>query len=162
MTCFSLIAAIDLEGGLGKNNQLLCHLPADLLHFKTLTWGKPMIMGRKTYESIGRPLPGRRNLVLTHQSIDIPGIEIIHSLKDGVLRTAGSEEVMIIGGAAVFHEALVLANRIYLTRIHYRFDADVFFPELDTHWHCVSEQQRLPDEKNKYLLTFSVLERVNA
>lgn len=162
MAGISLIFAVDLENGLGKNNQLLCHLPADLLHFKTLTWGKPIVMGRKTQQSIGRALPGRRNLVLTHQRIAIPGIEVVHSLKEALLQTAGSEEVMIIGGAAVFKEALPVANRIYLTRIHHRFDADVFFPELDAHWHCVSQAQRAPDEKNTYALTFSVLERVNA
>ena len=102
MPQFSLVAAIDENYGLGNNNQLLCHLPADLKHFKQITMGKPMIMGKKTYQSIGKPLPGRRNIVLTTQPTHIEGVELACSMQDALELVNESPEVMVIGGAVIF------------------------------------------------------------
>ena len=155
------MVVVDQNYGLGKNNQLLCHLPADLKHFKTLTWGKPIVMGNQTFLSIGKPLPGRRNLVLSRKELTIPGVEVIPSLAAALEATAQEPEVMIIGGGQVFQEALPYATRIYLTLIEHQFDADVFFPRLDDAiWSCVSKVQRLPDENNPYALWFCEFQRI--
>lgn len=105
MTTISLIAAIDESGGLGINNQLLCHLPADLQHFKSITMGKPIIMGRKTFDSIGKPLPGRLNIVLSRSLSFIDGVHVLDSLEKAIEYTAGHDEIMIIGGAVLFNDA---------------------------------------------------------
>ena len=160
MTIISIIAAIDENAGLGKNNQLLCHLPADLKHFKQTTLGKPVIMGRKTFASIGKPLPHRQNIVLTHQSLTIEGVEMAHSLQDALLCAKQSEEVMIIGGESVFAEALPIAQHIYLTIIHHKFDADVFFPQIDLNrWECLTSKGFQRDEHNQYDMTFHHYQR---
>jgi dihydrofolate reductase len=151
----SLIAAVDEQFGLGNNNSLLCHLPADLQHFKTVTFGKPIIMGRKTFDSIGKPLPGRRNIVLSHKPLVIEGATVLNSLGAALELTRDDQEVMIIGGARVFEETMSIAHRIYLTVIHHQFVADVFFPAVDKGlWDCVSIEERPQDEKNKYDMTF--------
>jgi dihydrofolate reductase len=156
----SLIAAVDEQFGIGKNNSLLCHLPADLIHFKQLTMGKPIIMGRKTFESIGRPLPGRQNIVLSTQSMNIHGAMVMASIEDALLSVKDAPEIMIIGGARVFQAAMPVAQRIYLTVIHQRFAADVFFPHLEkTMWHLHETHQHLHDEKNPYDMTFCHYER---
>ncbi|STX27733.1 dihydrofolate reductase FolA [Legionella beliardensis] len=155
MPQFSLIAAVDENYGLGNNNQLLCHLPADLKHFKQITMGKPIIMGKKTYQSIGKPLPGRRNIVLTTQPGQIEGVELACSMQNALELVNESPEVMVIGGAVVFEQFLPLASQIYLTLIHHQFKADVYFPRLDhTVWHCIHSQYRTRDEKNLYDMTF--------
>ena len=155
MTIISLILAMDENRGLGKENKLLCHLPADLNHFKELTLGKPIIMGRKTYNSIGKALPGRTNIVLSKQSVVIDDVLVVGSLQQAICLVADVPEVMIIGGANIFEQALPLAQRIYLTLIHAHLDADVFFPELDKHvWHCREVTKRQHDEKNRYDMTF--------
>ncbi|WP_133136265.1 dihydrofolate reductase [Legionella rowbothamii] len=160
MSIVSLIAAIDENGGIGINNQLLCHLPADLQHFKTTTMGKPIIMGRKTYESIGRPLPGRLNIVLTRSSLHIDGVEIIHSLEKALAATKNFPEVMIIGGEQLFNDAMAKANRLYITRVHHQFTADVFFPHIDENvWACANNVFRPHDEKNQYDMSFYMYER---
>jgi dihydrofolate reductase len=151
----SLIAAVDSNYGLGKNNQLLCHLPADLQHFKALTLGKPIIMGRKTFASIGKPLPRRRNIILSRTAQTIPGVEVVTSLLQALSLTESDSEVMIIGGADVYQQALPYASRVYLTAIEHHFEADVFFPKLDLkEWHCVSQSYRPADEKNAYGMWF--------
>ena len=161
MAIVSLIAAVDQKYGLGKNNALLCHLPIDMQHFKAKTWGKPVIMGRKTFESIGKALPGRRNIVLSRNQRVIPGVEIFSSLTDALHETIAEDEVMIIGGAGVYQEALPHASRIYLTEIEHQFDADAFFPKLEEKsWRCVDRMHRLADEKNPYGVYFCVFERV--
>lgn len=161
MAVVSCVVVVDQNYGLGKNNQLLCHLPADLKHFKALTMGKPIIMGSNTFFSIGKPLPGRRNLVLSRENKVISGVEVIPSLASALQMTVENEEVMIIGGAQVFQEALSYTSRIYLTLIEHQFDADVFFPKLDDNaWACVSKVHRLPDEANPYALWFCQYERV--
>jgi dihydrofolate reductase len=159
MTTISLIAAIDETGGLGFNNQLLCHLPADLQHFKAITMGKPIIMGRKTYESIGKPLPGRLNIVLSHSSLKIPGVLSVSSIEEALNYTKEYPEIMIIGGDRVFTETINLAKRLHITRIHHQFIADVFFPTInEQEWHCVLEEFRPRDEKNQYDITFYTYE----
>lgn len=160
MTIISLIAAIDEHDGLGKDNQLLCHLPADLKHFKTVTMGKPIVMGRKTFESIGKPLPGRLNIVLSRQEYRIEGAEVVDSLAKALSLVSEAEEVMIIGGATIFEQALPLATKIYLTLIHQRFPADTFFPKFKgSEWRCTQKVFRPRDEKNLYDLSFYCFER---
>jgi dihydrofolate reductase len=155
MTLISLIAAIDEAGGLGINNQLLCHLPADLQHFKSITMGKPIIMGRKTFVSIGKPLPGRLNIVLSRTWKSIEGVVVLDSLKKAINHTKEQQEIMIIGGAELFDEIIGSANRLYITRIHHQFAADVFFPKIDGYiWSCSSKEFRARDEKNNYDMTF--------
>lgn len=160
MSTISLIAAIDEHRGLGKQNQLLCHLPADLQHFKALTLGKPIIMGRKTYESIGKALPGRVNIVLSKHVSAIKDVTVVSSLPEALALVESTPEVMIIGGANLFAQALPLARQVYLTLIHAQFEADVFFPELDTNiWKCKEKAERARDEKNPYDLTFYVYQK---
>lgn len=157
----SLVAAVDENNGLGKNNELLCHLPADLKHFKELTLGKTIIMGRKTFQSIGRPLPQRQNIVLSKHAESIDGVEVAHSFDDALKLAASRSEIMIIGGEAVFQEALSRADNVYLTIIHHQFEADVHFPTLNKSiWHCLEKKFRQRDEKNIYDLTFCHYQRI--
>ncbi|HBI22071.1 MAG TPA: dihydrofolate reductase [Legionella sp.] len=157
----SLIAAVDENRGMGKNNQLLCHLPADLKYFKQHTLGKPIIMGRKTFDSIGRALPGRLNIVLSQQKQSIVGVTVVDSLQEALHLAQPAPEIMVIGGANVFEQALPLTQRIYLTMIHHPFDADVFFPELDASiWRLGIQDHREHDEKNPYDMTFCQYERI--
>ena len=157
----SIVVAISANNAIGKNNQLLWHLPADLKHFKNITSGHTIIMGRKTYDSIGKPLPNRRNIVITRQKdLTIEGIDVANSLEEALSLCNTKEEVFVIGGAEIYRQALPLCNKIYLTRVHQNFDADTFFPELDHYtWKEISKEDYLPDEKNKFAYTFSTLER---
>lgn len=163
MTTISLIAAVDAQYGLGKQNRLLCHLPADLQHFKRVTWGKCLIMGWNTFTSIGKPLPGRLNLVLSHHKRIHPGITCIHSFEEAFILAkqyaqsveTNAEEIMVIGGAQVYEQALPLASQIYLTKIDAVFDADVFFPQISSRiWECVENDTYPQDAKNKHSMTF--------
>lgn len=155
MPIISLIAAVDKSNGIGKGNQLLCHLPADMQYFKQTTMGKPIIMGRRTFDSIGKPLPGRQNIILSRSTGKTQGAETAHSLQQAIQIVGFSAEVMVIGGAQVFLEALPLADVIYLTEIHHHFDADVFFPELDESiWQREEIRFHPRDLKNAYDLTF--------
>ena len=155
MKKISLIAAVDENNGLGKDNQLLCHLPADLKHFKQITTGKPVIMGRKTFLSIGKPLPNRQNIILTRLNTPIDGAQIAHSLNDALELAELADDIMIIGGENVFLQSLPLANNIYLTVIHHQFVADIYFPILDkANWKCLTKETKEQDEKNSYSMTF--------
>lgn len=155
MATISLIAAIDEAGGLGFNNQLLCHLPADLQHFKTITMGKPIIMGRKTFASIGKPLPGRLNIVLSRTTSSIDGVLVFDSLEQALSKIQDNVEIMVIGGEQLFADAMHKANHLYITKIHHQFPADVFFPIIDEDvWNCINEEFRQRDEKNQYNMTF--------
>jgi dihydrofolate reductase len=157
-----MIAAIDEQGGLGFNNQLLCHLPEDLKHFKKTTMGKPIIMGHKTFESIGKPLPGRLNIVLSRHNPIIEGVEIVSSLEQALIRAKDSSEIIIIGGGHLFSEAMPIASRLYITRIHHQFRADVFFPEIKQEtWKCIDEEFFPRDTKNQYDMTFYTYIRFN-
>ncbi len=156
----SIIVAMDEAGGIGKKNALLCHLPADLKYFKEMTRHKPIVMGRKTYESIGRPLPERENIVLSRTLQSSPGIRVVTSIED-VLKLMGPE-VMIIGGAEIFELFLPRVTHLYVTRIHHRFEADVFFPALDeSQWQIEAKTLYMKDEKNPYHLTFEIQKRVD-
>ena len=161
MNKLSIIVAISANNAIGKDNQLLWHLPADLKHFKEITSGHTIIMGRKTYESIGKPLPNRRNIVITRQEdLTIAGVEIVHSLADAVTLCEKDLELFIIGGAEIYQHALPETNRIYLTTVHKDYDADVFFPQLTVNdWTTVNQEYHETDEKNSVAYTFSTLER---
>jgi dihydrofolate reductase len=156
----SIIVAIGENNAIGKNNQLLWNMPNDLKHFKDVTSGRTIIMGRKTFDSVGKPLPKRRNIVVTRQDITIPGCEIVKSIEDGLALCKGEDEVFIGGGAEIYKLAMHLTDRIYLTIIHKSFDADTFFPEIDRkEWKEVSRQDFQPDEKNPLPYSFITLER---
>ena len=158
----SLLVAADEGNVIGKNNQLPWHLPADLKYFKNLTWGLPIVMGRKTYESIGKPLPGRTNIVITrNKDYAAEGIVVVHTIEEAltVAQQKGAKEIFVIGGAEIFNSVFSGAHRIYLTRIHHRFEGDVFFPELGNNWQLVKQQKQEADEKNAYAHTFQVWER---
>ncbi len=161
MQVISLIAAVDERGGIGKDNHLLCYLPADLQYFKTVTLGKPVVMGRRTFESIGKALPGRLNIVLSRSELTLPGATVVSSLDEAFQLTADAPEVVVIGGAHVFGQALPLANRIYQTVIHYQFDSDVFFPDVKWgEWTIVESKNRPHDDKNPHDMTFNCYKRI--
>lgn len=161
MSVISLIAAIDEAGGLGTNNQLLCYLPADLQHFKSITMGKPVIMGRNTYESIGKALPGRLNIVISHNVSSQPGVVVVDSLEKALEQATEAPEIMIIGGAKIYSQAISMAHRLYITRIHHQFVADVFFPKInEMEWSCRSKVFQQQDDKNQYDMTFHIYERI--
>ncbi len=157
----AVIVAVAENNGIGKDNQLLWHLPADLKQFKQLTTGHTIIMGRKTFESIGKALPNRRNIVLTTQkNFAIDGVEVFNNIADALLSCENDETVFIIGGAKIYEQTLWQADLIYITRVHVDLDADTFFPELDQiNWKIVSSRYFPADEKNKYAFTFETLQR---
>jgi dihydrofolate reductase len=160
MAIISLIAAIDEVGGLGINNQLLCHLPADLQHFKNITMGKPIIMGRNTFSSIGKPLPGRTNIVLSRSLLSIKGVVVFNAILKAIDKYKEADEIMIIGGAEIFKQSIEMATRMYITRIHHRFAADAFFPNIDESlWHCQNKEFLNEDNKNQYAISFCTYER---
>ncbi len=160
----SLIVAAATNNAIGKNNQLLWHLPNDLRFFKNTTWGMPVAMGRKTFESLsGEPLMGRVNIVITRQQgWKRPGTVVVNNLRDAIFvaQQHDYKELLIAGGGEIYREALPVANRVYLTRVHATFDADAFFPELDTEkWLLVSNQDFAADAKHAYAYSFQVWER---
>lgn len=162
MSQISLIAVIDEAGGLGRNNQLLVHSPADLQYFKSVTLGKPIVMGHGTYQSIGRPLPGRTNIVLSRTEMSIPNVTVVGSLEQAFASVSTAPEIMIIGGAQLYRQTIHLASSLYITHIHHQFKADVFFPEIDkTLWMCVQQTFRAHDESNPYDMTFCLYKRVH-
>ncbi len=156
----ALVVAISENNAIGKDNQLLWHLPADLKHFKAITTGHTLIMGRKTFDSIGKPLPNRRNIVISRNAeLTIAGAEVYQNLAEALQACAHEAEIYIIGGAEIFNQSIQLANKIYLTRVHQTYEADTFFPELDSsQWEESNLEQHLPDEKNTVAYTFSILE----
>lgn len=160
----SIIVAVSDNQVIGSGNQLPWHLPADLHYFKTLTTGHPIIMGRKTFESIGRPLPRRENIVVTRDpGFAKEGIHVVHSLEEAVqcARSLGHEEAFIIGGDSIYQQAMALAQKVYLTRVHTIIPhGDAFFPVLDEqHWTLRSARSAPADEKNPLDCTFEVYEK---
>lgn len=150
-----IVVIVDENNGIGKNNQLLCHMSADLKHFKKHTIGHPVIMGRKTFQSMGKALPQRRNIVITTQDMEIEGCEVVHSVDGALAICQGEELVSIIGGATIFEQSMHLANMIQLTCMHHTFDADTFFPEINPHiWKATEKEAHEADEKNPYRYTF--------
>ncbi|MGE5626119.1 MAG: dihydrofolate reductase [Bacillota bacterium] len=159
----SLIVAVGSHDEIGKDGKMPWHLPADLKHFKATTLGKPVLMGRKTLEAIGRPLPERRNLVLTRdRNFREAGCETVHSLQQALELAADAPELMVIGGGEVYRMAWPKADRIYLTRIQAEVkDADTFFPALNPReWKEGSRADHRADEKNPYDYSFLVYDRV--
>lgn len=157
----SLIVAVGENNEIGKGGRMPWYLPADLKHFKTLTLGNPVIMGRKTFEAIGKPLPGRRNIVVSRRtSYDAPGCEVTQSFTDALVLAAGVAEIMVIGGGEIYREALPRAQRIYLTRVHGHFDADTFFPAVDpSEWREITREEHAADARNTHPYSFITLER---
>ncbi|MCB8985114.1 MAG: dihydrofolate reductase [Ardenticatenaceae bacterium] len=160
----SLIAAMDKNRVIGQNGRLPWRLPADMQHFVALTMGKPVIMGRKTYDSIQpkyKPLHGRTNIILTHnRDYEAPGCIVIHTIDQALAAAAAADEVMVIGGAAVYRQFLPHADRLYLTIIHAAFDGDAQFPPYDeSAWTITAREAHEPDEKNPYSYEFITLEK---
>lgn len=153
----SIIAALDENNAIGKNNDLLCYLAADLKRFKKLTTGHTILMGRKTFESLPKgALPNRRNVVLTRNtSFKCNGCEIVHTINEAFNICMEAGNVFIIGGAQIYKLFIEHADRLFLTRIHHIFDADTYFPEFDPNkWIELKKEDFEPDEKNKYSFSF--------
>jgi dihydrofolate reductase len=157
----SIIAAMDRNRLIGNKNQLPWHLPADLAHFKKVTMGKPVIMGRKTFESIGRPLPGRTNIVLTRSAdFHAEHVRVAHSLQQALEYSTGNDEVMIIGGSSIYELALPEATRLYMTYVHETYQGDAWFPEFDLgQWRVIASEQHAADQKNSCDYSFVTYER---
>jgi len=157
----SIIVAIAENNAIGKGNQLLWRMPADLKHFKDATTGHTVIMGRKTFDSVGKPLPNRRNIVVTRNvALQIEGVEVVNTLEKAISLCNENEEVFIVGGAEIYKMAMDLTDKIYLTVIHSVFDADTFFPVIDgAVWTETEVVKNKADEKNPFGYTFSTLVR---
>jgi dihydrofolate reductase len=158
----AIVVAVADNNVIGKDNQLIWHLPADLKHFKSITMGHPMIMGRKTFDSIGKPLPGRTSIIITRQQdFKAEGCIVVNSVQEAIAKARELDDtVCIIGGAEIYKQAMPLVDTIHLTRVHHTFEGDTFFPELQPEdWETVSEVQHEPDEKNKYKYSFLELKR---
>jgi dihydrofolate reductase len=156
----SIVVAYDLHRGIGANNDLLWQrdLPADLAHFKQLTMGGSIVMGRKTFESIGRALPGRQNIVVSHHTIAVAGVQTAASLDEAY--ALASNELFIIGGGSIYEQALADANIVYATEVKATFEqATVFFPELNQEWNEVSRESHSADASNRYAYDFVVFKR---
>mgnify|MGYP000117573693 CR=1 FL=1 len=164
MPRINLIFARAANGVIGKDNTMPWHLPEDLAHFKRQTQGCPVVMGRKTFESIGRPLPQRHNIVLTRQvgfSARDPAVTVVSTLQAALQAAGDVPEVMIIGGAEIYQLALPLAQRIILTRVHANVQGDTHFSPLDPKaWRVASSESYAADERHAYSMTFEDLERV--
>ena len=167
MIALSLVVAMANNRAIGKDNQLLWHLPEDLKYFKRITMGKLMIMGRKTFDSIGRPLPGRLNIVVTRQrDWSHAGTVVAHSIDEakgiaeGQAEIDGVDEIMLIGGAELYRSAIEVADKIYLTRVDTEIEGDAFFDEIDeTIWQEMSRESHKASDKNPYDYDFCVLTR---
>jgi dihydrofolate reductase len=157
----TIVVAISENHVIGKDNQLLWYLPNDLKHFKNITTGHTVIMGRKTFDSVGKPLPKRRNIIITRQAITIEGCEVVNSIEVALALCADEEEVFIVGGAEIYKQSMHLTHRIYLTVVHKDFDGDSFFPEIDKNeWKEVFREDHAPDEKNAIPYSFVTYERI--
>ncbi|MDX5345802.1 MAG: dihydrofolate reductase [Hymenobacteraceae bacterium] len=158
----AIVVATAENNAIGKNNELLWHLPADLKHFKQLTTGHPIIMGRKTFESIGKPLPNRTSIIVTRQAdYKQENCVVVQDVKSALEKAQElDEQVFIIGGGEIYKEMLPFTDTIYLTKVHDTFDADTFFPELNPdNWQETEREDFKPDEKNKYAYSFITLKR---
>ena len=156
----AIISATSENNVIGKDNDLPWYLPADLAHFKNLTSGKYIVMGRKTYESVGRPLPNRTNIVVSRNPDFIAaGCETVSSLSDAIKKTGG-KDLFVCGGSEIYKQALEVADIMYLTRIHAVVEGDTYFPDFDDSlWTIVERKDFLPDEKNKYSYSFITYKR---
>ncbi|WP_274521502.1 dihydrofolate reductase [Ectothiorhodospira lacustris] len=154
------VVAMDRNRLIGADNRLPWHLPADLAHFKRLTMGGCMLMGRKTFESIGRALPGRHSLVMTRDTdFEAPGCTVVHDLEQALAAAGPVEEIFVIGGADLFRHLLPLCRRMHLTVIEHEFEGDTFLAQLNETWQEVAREAHDADDKNPYPYTFLTLER---
>lgn len=160
----SIIVAASNNNAIGKANEMLWHLPEDLKFFKNVTWGMPIIMGRKTFESVGKPLPGRLNIIVTsNQDWQAAGTVTTSNIEDAlnVAKATNAKEIFITGGGEIYKQTIAIANRIYLTRVNTEIDGDAYFPTVDeTIWGKVFEKNVMADEKNKFDMSFQKWERV--
>ena len=161
MTTVSIVVATDERGGIGLRGSLPWHLPEDLRRFKALTLGSPVIMGRRTSDSIGRPLPGRHNIVVSRQAgLAIEGCTVVDSLDAGVAAAGPAPETFIIGGAELYRLALPIADKLYLTRVHATVGADTFFPAFDVaDWDEVAREEHAADARHACAMSFLTLRR---
>ncbi|MNI02924.1 Dihydrofolate reductase [compost metagenome] len=159
----SFIFAMDRNGAIGKDNKMPWHIPADLKFFKKVTNGHSVLMGRKTYESIGKPLPGRTNIIMTqNQEYSAEGCEVVHTIAE-VQQYYKEKELFVIGGAEIFRLYLPVADRLYITFIEQEFEADTFFNDIDlSDWDLVSSEQGPQDEKNPYEYHFRIFDKKRA
>ena len=159
----SIIVAIAENYAIGKKGDLMCHLPADLKHFKEITSGKTVLMGERTFYSLPKhPLPNRRNIVLTDvQGKTFEGAEAVYSLEELCAKVQGEEEAFVIGGGMVYRQMMPIADKLYITHIHHSWeDADTFFPEIkEDEWKLISSEEHKADEKNPYDFTFCTYNR---
>lgn len=161
----AMIVAMDEQGVIGKDNDLPWKISADLQFFKRTTMGKPIIMGRNTLESIGRPLPGRRNVVVTSQDDYIAeGCDVVHSLEQAFSLCETAEEVMIMGGASLYKQCFPLCDKLYITQVHTTIDGgDTWFPDWDrSEWKRVSSEDHKADEKNQYDYSFTLFQKIQS
>ncbi|MCF8278053.1 MAG: dihydrofolate reductase [Flavobacteriales bacterium] len=156
----SMIVAADEQNVIGKDNDLIWHLPDDLKFFKQKTSGHAIIMGRKTYESVGRPLPNRTNIIITRdENFVADGCVVVQSLDEALKLAADDEEAFIVGGEQIYRLALPHADRIYLTRVHHTFDGDRHFPALDESWKEIERTEHPIDDKHAFSFTFTTYEK---
>lgn len=155
----SIIVALSENNVVGRDNKLPWRLSADLKRLKSITMGHHLIMGRRTWESLGRPLPGRTNIVITRdKKYNAEGGVVVHSLTEALERASGDNEIFIFGGGKIFKEAMPLVEKIYMTKVHAKIDGDTFFPSLDlTAWKVSEEENFKADEKNQYDYSFITL-----
>jgi dihydrofolate reductase len=158
----TIIAAIAKNNALGKDNQLIWHLPADLKRFKKVTLNHHIIMGRKTFESLGKPLPNRTTIIITHnKNYTAKGCIIVNSLQEAIKAAKDDKNPFILGGAEIYKQAILIADKLDLTFVHHIFKADVFFPEIDkTIWKETSRENYKADDKNKFDFSFVEFERI--
>ena len=148
-----IIVATSRNKVIGDSNNLIWYLPADLKRFKEITTGNTIVMGRKTYESIGKPLPNRRNIVITRDvDYEVDGCEIVNSLEEALM--ISNQNCFIIGGGEIYKQSMGIADQIYLTLVHEDFEGDTTFPEIGSEWKMVTSQDFEPDEKNKHKYSF--------
>ena len=161
MSRVSVIVAVAANGVIGRDGDLPWHLPADLRHFKRTTMGHHLIVGRRTWDEVGRPLPGRTMVVITRdRTLRIPDVLVVHSLEEALAAASADDEVFVAGGGEIYRQALPLADRVYPTRIHGSFEGDTTFPELDdAQWRLTSSEDHEPDERNPHPYSFLVYER---
>lgn len=159
----SILAAKAENNVIGKNNQLIWHMPADLKHFRELTTGSTVIMGRKTFESLGKPLPNRHNIVVTRQSDFVaPGCEVVGSLEEAVQISSQEENVFILGGGEIYRQSMDIAGTLYITEIHAQFEGDTFFPAINPEiWEETFREDHPANEKNPYDFSFVTYQRKN-
>lgn len=160
----SLVVAASENNAIGKNGQLLWHLPNDLKFFKNTTWGFPVIMGRKTFESVNKPLPGRTNIVITSKpDWEAKGVITVRSLEESIQKAGetNSKQAFIIGGGEIYKQSMDIADKIYITRVHANLEGDTFFPTIDkSKWQLIEDEIFEIDEKHAYSYSFQIWEKI--